>query len=158
MILPYILKTVWCMNIILWEYESMWPHVWPQNKCRYCDPNFMVQWFCLIYWRPFDVRTSYFWIMSWCEPTFYLKINVGHCDPHFMVPWFCHILKTIWCMNIILSDYEWVWPYVWAQNKYRSLWPIFHGPVILSYLEDHLIYEHRTFGLWVGVTLRLISK
>ena len=25
LILPYILKTIWCMYIILWEYESIWP-------------------------------------------------------------------------------------------------------------------------------------
>ena len=30
-ILSYILKTIWCMYIILWEYESVWPDVWPQN-------------------------------------------------------------------------------------------------------------------------------
>ena len=33
-ILPYILKkTIWCMNITLWDYVSIWPDVWPQNKC-----------------------------------------------------------------------------------------------------------------------------
>ena len=51
-----------------------------------------------------------------------------------MIQWFCHILKTVWCMNIILWDYESVWPHVWPQNKCRSLWPIFHGPVILPYI------------------------
>ena len=30
-ILPYMLKTIWCMYIILWEYESVWPDVWPQS-------------------------------------------------------------------------------------------------------------------------------
>ena len=37
-------------------------------------------------------------------------------------------------MNIIIRNYESVWPYVWPQNKYRSLWPIFHGQVILLYI------------------------
>ena len=45
-----------------------------------------------------------------------------------------NILKTIWCINIILWDYESVWPDIWPQNKCRSLWPIFHGPVIFSYI------------------------
>ena len=44
-----------------------------------------------------------------------------------------YILKTIWCMYIILSEYETVRPGVWPQNKCRSLWPIFHGPVIVPY-------------------------
>ena len=26
------MKTIWCMNIIIWDYESVWPKVWPQNK------------------------------------------------------------------------------------------------------------------------------
>ena len=42
-----------------------------------------------------------------------------------------YILKTVWCMNIILWDYESVWHDIWPRNKCRSLWPIFHGPVIL---------------------------
>ena len=133
-ILPYILKTVWCMNIILQDYESVWPHIWPQNKCRSLWPIFHGPWFCLISWRLFNVWTSYFGIMSQYDTTFDLKINVGHCDLYFMVQWFCLILKTIWYMNTILWDYESVWPDVWPKNKCRSLWPIFHGPVILPYI------------------------
>ena len=38
------------------------------------------------------------------------------------------------CMNIIIWDYESVWPDSWPQNKCRSLWPIFDGPVILCYI------------------------
>ena len=33
MILPFILKTIWCMDIIPWDYESVWHDIWPQNKC-----------------------------------------------------------------------------------------------------------------------------
>ena len=39
----------------------------------------------------------------------------------------------IGCVNSILWDYESVW-HIWPQNKCRSLWPIFHGPVILPYI------------------------
>ena len=42
-----------------------------------------------------------------------------------------YILKTVWCMNILLRNGKSVWPDVWPKNKCRSLWPIFHGPVIL---------------------------
>ena len=120
-ILPYILKTIWGMNIILWNYES----VWPQNKCRSLWPIFHSPWFCLIHvsWSLLDVWTSYFGIMSQYNPRFDLKINVGHCDLYFMVQWFCLILKTIWWMNIILWDYMSVWPDVWPQNIFKSLWP-----------------------------------
>ena len=90
-ILPYILKTVCCTNIILLDYESVWPDVWPQNKVGHCDPYFMVEWFCLISWRLFDVWTSYFGIMSQYDPTFDLKIKVSRCDLYFMVQGFCLI-------------------------------------------------------------------
>ena len=79
-ILPYILKTVWCMNIILQDYESVWPDIWPKINVVHCDLYFMVQWFCLISWRLFDIWTPYFGIMSQYDPMLDLKINVGHCD------------------------------------------------------------------------------
>ena len=37
---PYTLKTISCMNIIIWDYESVWPDAWPQNKCRSLWPIF----------------------------------------------------------------------------------------------------------------------
>ena len=39
----------------------------------------------------------------------------------------------LWCMNIIVWDNESVC-LIWPQSKCRSLWPIFHGPVILPYM------------------------
>ena len=168
-ILPYMLKTISCMYIILWDYESVWPDVWPKNNVSHCDLYFMVQWFCLVSWRLFDVWTSLFGIMNQYDPTFNRKIIVGHCDLYFMVHWFCviswrlfdvwtslfgimnqydptfdlkiivgncdlYFMKTIWCMNIILQDYWSVWSDIWSQSKCKSLWPIFHGPVILPYI------------------------
>ena len=178
-ILPYILKTVWYMYIIFWEYESVWPWVWPQNKCRSVWPIFHGPMILLISWRRFDVWTSLFGIMNRYDPMFDCKINVGRCDLYFMVQWFCliswrlfdvwtslfeimnqydltfdskikcrslrpifhgplilhYILKTVWCMSILIWDYESVWPDVLPQNKCSSLWPIFHGPVILPYIS-----------------------
>ena len=37
-------------------------------------------------------------------------------------------------MNIILPDYEMVWHNYSPQYECKSLWPIFHGPVILPYI------------------------
>ena len=91
MILPYILKTIWCMNIIIWDYESVWPKVLPQINVGHCDLYFMAQWFCIISWRLFDVWTSYFGIKRQYDQTFDLKINVGLCDLYFMVQWLCLI-------------------------------------------------------------------
>ena len=53
-----------------------------------------------------------------------------------------YILKTAWCMNIILWDYESVWPDIWPTNKCRSLWPIYHGPVILPHSLKTIWYKN----------------
>ena len=42
-----------------------------------------------------------------------------------------YIAKTIWCISVIFSDNETVWPKLWPQSKYKWTWPIFHGLVIL---------------------------
>ena len=111
------------------------PTLYLKINVGHCYLYFMVLWFCLISWRLYDVWTSCFGIMSEYDPTFDLKINVGHWDLYFIVQWFCLVSwKTVWCMNIILQDYESVWHYIWPQNKCRSLWPIFHGRVILPYI------------------------
>ena len=98
------------------------PEVWPQNKCRSLTS---ISWSSDFALYLFDVLTSYFGFMGQHESMFDLKINVG---PVILL----YILKTIWCMNIILWDYGSVWPDVWHQNTHRSQWPIFHGPCILK--------------------------
>ena len=72
--------------------------------------------------------------MSQYDTTFDFKIDVGHYDLYFMVQWVCLISWRLFDMNTILLDYVSVWPNVWSKNKCMSLWPIFHGPVILSYI------------------------
>ena len=99
----------------------------------HCDLYFMVQWFCFISRRIFDIFT-YFQSMKWDDTTFDLNIILSHCDLYFMVQWFTYISKTIWHMHIIFPDYEIVWHNLWPQYEYKSLWPIFHGPVILPYI------------------------
>ena len=134
-ILPYILKTIWYMNTyfgIMSQYDLMFDL---KIFVGCCDLYLMVQWFCLISWKLCSGWTLYLGTMSQYEPTSDLKIFVGHYDLYFMVHWIClNILKTVWCMNIILWDYESVWP----QNKCRSLWPLVHGPVILLYILNNI--------------------
>ena len=100
----------------------------------HCDLYSNAQWFCLISWRLFDAWTVLFGIMSQYDPKFYLKINIGHCDLYFMVQWFCVTswrLFDVWTHTLGLRS---VWSDVWLQNKSRSMWPIFDGPVTLSYI------------------------
>ena len=118
------------MNIIIWDYESVWPKVLPQNKYRSLWPIFYVQWFCVTFWRLFFVWTSYFGIKGQYYLTFDLKINVGLCDLYFMVQWLCLLSLRLFDARVIFSD-ETVRPKLWPQSKYKSTWPIFHGLVIL---------------------------
>ena len=108
-----------------WNIGSVWHHDWQHNKCR----------------------------SPW--PIFYGPLILPH------------ILTVNWCMNIIISDYELVWSNSWPKSKCSSLWPvswssdfmlhledsdvllsyfgimwpIFHSPVILSYISHYLIHK-----------------
>ena len=98
----HILKTIWCMYIILWEYESVCPMF--DLKINVVTVTY-IPWsseFALS-WRLFDVWTLLFGIMSQYDPTFDLKINVGHCDLYFMVQWFC--LMSWRLFDVCKSDF-----------------------------------------------------
>ena len=45
MILPYILKTIWCIKIIPLDNESLWLVADLKIKVSHCDPYFTIQWF-----------------------------------------------------------------------------------------------------------------
>ena len=117
----------------------------------HCDLYFMVQWFCLIFWRLFDIWTPYFGIMSQYDPMFDLKINVGHCDLYFMVQWFCLIswrLFDIWPPYFgIMSQYDPMFD-LEINVGHCDLYFIVHWfCLICLYLMD----ECHTFGKWVSV-------
>ena len=105
--LLYILKTVWCLNIILWDYD---PRFDLKINVGHCDLYFIVQWFCLVSGRQFDARTSLFGIMKQLYVTIDLKIIVCHSDLYFMVQWFCVIawrLFDIWTTYFgIMRQYD----------------------------------------------------
>ena len=77
------------MYIILWDYESVWPEVWSQNKYRSLWPIF----YGPVIW-PYlmniicCMKKSLFGIMNQYDSTFDLKVDVGYCDLYFMVQWF----------------------------------------------------------------------
>ena len=103
-------------------------------KVGHFDQYSMVQWFCLISWRLFDVWTLLFGIMSQYDPKFYLKINIGHCDLYLWSSDFALHLEDYLMYEHHTLGLVSVWPDVWPQNKCRSMWPLFHGPVTLSYI------------------------
>ena len=82
-------------------------------------------------------------IMSQHDQTFDLKINIGHGDLYFMDQWFCLIS---WRLFDIKHHTLGLWvsmtPDVWPKNKCRSLWSVFHGPVILPYILNTSVAGH----------------
>ena len=133
-ILPYILKTVCWMNFILQDFESVWPDIWPQDKCRSLWPIFHGPVILPYILKPIWYMNTILLFYGSVWPDVWPKINVGHCDLYVMVRWICLIswkLLSSWTSYLAL----WVrWHTVWPQNIYKSLWPIFHGPVILPYI------------------------
>ena len=113
----------------------------------HCDLYFMVQWICILSWRLFGVCTSYFWSMNQYDLKFDLKIhvNVGHL--YFMVQWFCVIswrLFDVWTSSLgIMGQYDWTFD---LSNKCMSLWPIFHGPLILPYISKTIWWMNVIFS------------
>ena len=107
-------------DYLMYEHHTLglWVSITPTFNLKinvgYCDLYFMVQWFCLISWRLFDIWTSYFWIMSQYDMTFDLKINVGHCDLYFMVQRFCHFS---WRLDI------WT-PFFWIMSQYSLMFDL----------------------------------
>ena len=143
-------------QIVGWTLVSLMTLTYGSWSEGHHDLHFTVHGFCLISWRLFDVWILYFGIISQYDLMFDCKINVGHCDLYFMVQWFLpYILKTVCSMNIILHDYESVWPDIWPKNKCRSLWPIFHGPVIMPYILKTIWYMNTVFwdyeSVWPNV-------
>ena len=117
-ILPYILKTIWCMNILLQDYDQTFDL---KNKSRSLWPVFHGPVILPCILKTFDVWTSYFWIMSQYD----LKINVGHCDLYFMVQWFCLISWSLWRLFDVWTSYFGIMsqydPTFDLKNKCRSL-------------------------------------
>ena len=82
----------------------------------HCDLCSIVQWFAL-YLEDYLMYEQYYLGLWQYDPKFDLKRNIGQDDLYFMVQWFLpYILKTIWCMYIILWEYESVHPDVWPKS------------------------------------------
>ena len=139
-ILPYIFKTIWCKNIILWDYESVWPNMWPQNKCRSLT---YIPWFsrfalylekCLMY----EDHTSGLWVWPDVWPQNILRTLW----PIFHGQWFC---LTSWKL---LSGWT---SYFGIINQYdlTSDLKIFVGHYDLYFMVHWIcLISYRLFYVW----------
>ena len=132
-------------NIILWDYESVWPKVWPQNKCRSLWPLFhgLVILPCILktIWCMNIVIRDYESV--W--PDIDLKINVSHCDLYFMGHWFCIIswrLSDLWTSYFgIMGQYD----QTFDLKMYVTVTYISWSSDFALYLKDYLMDECHIF-------------
>ena len=95
------------------------------------DLYFTVQWFCLISLRLFDVCTSYFGSINQCLTPKVMKVTVTYIprSSDFALYLEDYLMYEHYYLGLWVSMTQSL-----TSNKYRSLWPIFHGPVILPYI------------------------
>ena len=141
------------MYIILSKYESVWPKVWPQDKCRSLWPIFHGP---VI--MPFSLKTiscmniiiwdyESVWSNSWPQNKCRSLWTIFH-GPVIL----CYILKTFWCVNIRLWDYGLVWLEVWPQNRLCHCDLFSWSTDFALYLEDYLMDECHIIRYWESVT------
>ena len=140
-IVHYILKTISCMYIILWYYESVWLEVWPQNKCRLLWPIFYGPVIL-----PCILKTT--WCMNiiiWDYDSVWPKNN---CDLYFMAQWFCIIswrLFDVWTSYFgIIGQYDQTFDLKVNVSHYDLYFMVQWFALCL---EVFLMHVHRTLGL-----------
>ena len=139
------------LNLVTWTCGS-----WSEGQH---DLYFTVQWFCLISWRLLDVCTSYFRSMKQYDPTFDLKINVGHCDLYFMVQWLCLIpwrLFHVWTSLFgIMNQYDPMHD-LKINVGHRDLDFTVQRFCLISWRLFDICTSY--FRIWISTTRRLTSK
>ena len=101
-ILPYILKTVWWINVVL-------------EILIQCDTNIDLNYICRsvtlfhgLVILPYILKTVWWTnviigILDSYDANIYHIKCMWVSDLSFMVQWFCHILKTFWWRNVVLK-------------------------------------------------------
>ena len=130
----HILKTIWYVNTILWDYESVWPDVWPKNKCRSLSPIFHCPVILPYIFKTILVAELYT-LELWVSMT-PLKIFAGHCDLHFMVHYVCLIswrLFDVWTLYFVIMSHC---NAAFALKQCRTQWCFF----FFSWSSDFALY------------------
>ena len=137
------LGRLWCMYMILLDYDS----VWPQSKCRSLLAIFHGPVIVPYTLQTISCLNIIIWDYESVWPDAWPQNKCRSLWPIFHGPVIlCFIFKTIWWMNISLGDYGSIWPDVWAQNKsYVTLTYISWSTDFALYLRDYLMDECHIF-------------
>ena len=115
-ILPYILKTMWCTNVIVGILDPCDAKIYHIKCMRGSDLHFVVQWFWLLSWRRFDEG-----LLDW---RYWFSVTLS-----LTYKYVCRsVTYILWC-----SDSTLYFQY-YLMNKPHSLdissdmghWPVFH--------------------------------
>ena len=113
-ILPYILKTIWCMNIIFWDYESVWQTFDLKINVGHCDLYFMVQWFLL-----YILKTIW-----------YMNTILWDSESVWRDVWPQNICSTLWRIFCLIS---WnLFSGCLPQGQVRKIWGCHHEIIPLK--------------------------
>ena len=148
-ILPYILNTICWINVtprILLPCDPMNDHLLYLGQC---DLYFMVQWFFLISWILFVGSMShlgYYFLVTRLLTSKYISVGVTY------ISWFSDF--ALYLEYYLLDkchtwDITSMWPNEWPLTVSRSLWPVFHGSVILPYILNTICWINVTPGILV---------
>ena len=141
------------MYMLLWNYESVWPDVWPQSKCRSLWPIFHV-----------PVILPYILKAIWC-----MNIILWDYESVWHNIWPQNKCKSLWPIfhvSVIYLISWWlfdIWtPYLGVMSQYD---PIFDLKIFVAHCDlyfmvqwfclisrNYSVTEHHTSGLWVSMT------
>ena len=121
------------------------------------DLCLMVQWFCFISERAFDIWKSYFQIIKWCYTVFHLSMTLSHCDLYFMVQWFCPVSERystdLFTLSARHNSGELCYPRFWQDTLQKTVQTQIR---LLRGDRDSLISAFTVFATWIVQSSRVI--
>ena len=149
MILPYILKAIWRIDMITWlmsQYNLMLDLKIKMDQWPIFHGSVILCYIFKTYWciNMIPWNNESVWLHALPQNKTVSLWPVFHGS--VILP---YILKAIWCINMILWANKSEWLDAWPQNKSWSLWPIFHGSV--AYILKTILCIRR--WRWPGVYL-----
>ena len=149
-IFPYILKTIWWANVIIWILDPCDAKIYNIKCMMVSDLHFMDQWFCLTSWRLLDGLMLYW--RYWFSVTQTLNWNYI-CRSVTYISWSNDF--ALYLENYLMDKcHNWNTGSMWCKDfpdkMYVGQWPTFHGPVILSYILKTI--------WWINIVLEILIQ
>ena len=132
-----------------WDISSMWPNEWPLTISRSLWPIFHGSVILPYILNTYLLDKCHTWDISSLWPDYWRQnVSVGVT----YISWFSDF--ALYLEYYLLDkchtwDITSMWPNEWPLTISRSLWPIFHGSVILPYILNTICWINVTPGILV---------